>query len=120
MYGVGIDIVEPARLRQRLERREELLRELFLPREIEYCFSQHDPHAHLAARFCAKEAVVKALGLEAFDPLEIEVIAGPTAPDVQLCGASARRVSELGVRLIISLTHVKSVASAVAFAVPAV
>jgi holo-[acyl-carrier protein] synthase len=69
---------------------------------------------HLAARFCAKEAVAKALGLTAWSFRDVEVVATGAAPEVRLSGSIARRADELGVRAQVSLTHTDSVAGAVA------
>jgi holo-[acyl-carrier protein] synthase len=73
----------------------------------------------LAARFCAKEAVAKALTLDGWNPREIEVLGGGGPPVLFLHGAVAQRASELGVRVEISLTHTELQAGAVALAVPA-
>lgn len=119
-YGpgrVGIDAVEPERLRDRLERMPTLRRELFTEDELAYSDQQWAPHLHLAARFAAKEAVVKALALDGFDPLDIEVLAGDPAPAIQLRGEAATRANDMGVRIEISLTHVASLALAIAHAV---
>jgi holo-[acyl-carrier protein] synthase len=115
---VGIDLSEPARLRDRLKNRPELAQELFHPGELAYCERQRHPEQHLAARFSAKEAVIKALGIDGFDPLDVEVVAGGECCDVHLRGAAARRAGELGVRVTISLTHLEAVAGAVALALP--
>ena len=60
IVGIGIDIVEVGRFKNRLS--EELILELFLPHEIEYCRTQRRNEENFAARFGAKEAVFKALG----------------------------------------------------------
>jgi holo-[acyl-carrier protein] synthase len=115
---IGIDLCEPRRLRDRIERTPELEGELFHPGELAYCRAQRSPSEHLAARFAAKEAVAKALGIDGFDPLDVEVLRGGERCDVRLHGVAARRARELGVRLSISLTHVSAVAGAVALALP--
>jgi holo-[acyl-carrier protein] synthase len=69
---------------------------------------------HLAARFCAKEAVAKALGLRAWSYRDVEVVAGDGPPSVRLSGAAAERAAELGVEPLVSLTHTQGVAGAVA------
>jgi holo-[acyl-carrier protein] synthase len=69
---------------------------------------------HLAARFCAKEAVAKALGLTAWSFRDVEVVATGAAPEVRLSGSIARRADELGVRAQVSLTHTETMAGAVA------
>jgi holo-[acyl-carrier protein] synthase len=115
---IGIDLIEPARLRERMQRTPELVEELFHPGECAYCESQAAPEVHLAARFCAKEAVAKALGLDGFDPRDVEVLDGADRCGVRLHGKTARRAAELGVVVTISLTHLAGVAAAVALALP--
>ncbi len=63
-HGIGIDLVEIARIERALARRPRLARRLFTEGEIEYAAARGRPARHLAARFAAKEAVVKALGME--------------------------------------------------------
>jgi holo-[acyl-carrier protein] synthase len=111
---IGIDVLEIDRLEQALTRRPNLLPRLFTPAEREYAESHVRPAIHLAARFCAKEAVAKALALEAWAFLDVEVVATESAPEVRLSGAAAARAAELGVEPRISLTHTRDTAAAVA------
>jgi holo-[acyl-carrier protein] synthase len=61
--GLGIDIVEIKRIRQLHERYgDRFLQRLFSVDETTYAFSRRDPYPHLAARFAAKEALIKAGG----------------------------------------------------------
>jgi holo-[acyl-carrier protein] synthase len=61
--GLGIDIVEIQRIRQLHERYgDRFLQRLFSTTETTYAFSRRDPYPHLAARFAAKEALIKAGG----------------------------------------------------------
>ena len=79
--------------------------------------SRARPGQHLAARFCAKEAVAKALGLEAWSFRDVEVdLGGGGPPEVMLHGAVAERAEALGVAVRISLTHTRTDAGAVAIA----
>lgn len=105
MGGVGIDLLEIDRLEQALERRPKLAERLFTERERAYAAGKGRPAQHLAARFCAKEAVAKALHLEAWSWQDIEVLEGP---ELVLHGALAGRTVD------ISLTHSKGMAGAVA------
>ncbi len=113
---VGIDLLEVERLERALERRPRLAERLFTAAEREYAASRARPGQHLAARFCAKEAVAKALGLEAWSLRDVEVLGAPGRPQVRLSGAAARRADELGLRVDISLTHSRKEAAAVAIA----
>lgn len=114
MSGVGIDLLEVERLERALERHPALGRRLFTDAEREYADSRARPAMHLAARFCAKEAVAKALGLQVWAFREVEVVAGDGAPSVRLSGAAAARASELGAEVHVSLTHTRTTAAAVA------
>ena len=58
----GIDIVPVSKIKRILLTRPELAGEIFTDGEREYCFSRPDPYVHLAGRFAAKEACLKALG----------------------------------------------------------
>lgn len=114
--GVGIDLLDISRLERALERRPGLRDRLFTPAEQDASVRSARPVRHLAARFCAKEAVTKALRMDAFRPLEIEVVGRGGPPTVRLTGAAAARAAELGVSVVISMTHEREVASAVAWA----
>lgn len=97
-----------------LVRRPRLAQRLFTDAEREYAARFARPGPHLAARFCAKEAVAKALGLEAWAFRDVEVVASATAPQVLLSGRAAARAAELGREPAISLTHSRLTAAAVA------
>jgi holo-[acyl-carrier protein] synthase len=112
---IGLDILEVARLERALARRPALLERLFTAAEREYAGGFARPAVHLAARFCAKEAVAKALALEAWAFRDVEVVATGDAPEIVLSGLAARRADELGKRPVVSLTHTRSIAAAVAF-----
>lgn len=63
MAGIGVDLVEVARIQHSLDRfGERFLQRVFTAGEIEYCKSMPHPARHFAARFAAKEAVSKAFG----------------------------------------------------------
>jgi holo-[acyl-carrier protein] synthase len=116
--SVGIDLLEIARLERALERRPRLAQRLFTEAERAYAASRARPGQHLAARFCAKEAVAKALGLQVWSFRDVEVTSTGGAPEVTLSGAAAERAAALGVSVRISLTHTRSEAAAVAIAAP--
>ena len=114
--GVGIDLLEIDRMERALSRRPGLAERLFSDDERAYAAARGRPAQHLAARFCAKEAVAKALGLQVWNPRDVEVVPTGAAPAVRLRGHAARRADELGVEVKISLTHSRGVAGAVAVA----
>jgi holo-[acyl-carrier protein] synthase len=114
MGGVGIDLLDVGRFERALARRPRLAERVFTDAEREYAAARARPAMHLAARFCAKEAVAKALGLTGWSFRDVEVVATDAAPEVRLSGSVAARAAELGGELAISLTHTGDVAGAVA------
>src|SRR5688572_23882211 len=114
MAGVGIDLLEIARMERALERRPRLAERLFTDAEIAYARARARPAQHLAARFCAKEAVAKALGLGDWAFRDVEVVATAGAPAVRLTGTPAARAA--GLEVSVSLTHTRTTAGAVAIA----
>ena len=114
---IGLDLLEIDRLEQALERRPGLALRLFTEGERAYAAGRARPAQHLAARFCAKEAVSKALGMDGWSWQDIEVVRGADgAPSVILHGAVAARAEALGVSVQVSLTHTNTEAGAVALA----
>jgi holo-[acyl-carrier protein] synthase len=117
MAGVGIDLLEIDRLERALARRPRLAERLFTDGERAYAATRARPAMHLAARFCAKEAVAKALELREWSWRDVEVIGGGSEPPaVRLAGAAAARAGEMGATVRISLTHTRGMAGAVAVA----
>jgi holo-[acyl-carrier protein] synthase len=116
--SVGIDLLEIDRLERALERHPRLAARLFSDAELAYAASMGRPGQHLAARFCAKEAVAKALGLRTWNFHDVEVLAADGPPQVRLSGAASERAAALGVHVSVSLTHSRRDAAAVAIAEP--
>jgi holo-[acyl-carrier protein] synthase len=110
--GVGIDLIEIERVERALERRPRLADRLFTSGELAYARGRARPGRHLAARFAAKEAVIKALG-QGLPLREIEVVAGEP-PQLQLHGRAAEVAGDA--EIAISLTHSRESAAAVAIA----
>ena len=117
--GIGIDLLEIGRLERALERRPRLAERLFTHGELTYARSQYRPGRHLAARFAAKEAALKALGGGALPLREIEVTGGDRDPPrLRLHGRAAALARRRGVELQVSLTHSRELAAAAVLAVP--
>lgn len=118
--GVGMDLIEVARVERALDRHPRLAERLFTQGELGYARSMARPGRHLAARFAAKEAVVKALALPPGSSLrEIEIVPGDDldpAPQVRLNGAVLSQARARGLKVRISLTHSREIAGAVAVA----
>ena len=120
IVGVGIDIVEVARVRSLHERfGDRFLKRLFLPGEIAYCLAYRQPAPHLAARFAAKEAVSKAFGTGIGAQLnwqDMEVGRRESGqPYLVLHGGGQRLLERLGGGQVhLSLSHTAEHATAVA------
>jgi holo-[acyl-carrier protein] synthase len=117
LVGLGIDSVDIPRFARVLDRRPALADRLFTAAERRYAAGLANPIPTLAARFAAKEAVMKALGvgLGAFgwEDVEVERQEGG-APLLRVRGRAASLAAGRGVAgWHISLTHTATVASAV-------
>jgi holo-[acyl-carrier protein] synthase len=112
--GVGLDLLDIDRFERALRRRPRLAERLFTEDELSYAAARARPGLHLAARFCAKEAVAKALGLTGWSFRDVEVVATDAAPLVRLSGRVAEHAEALGGEVWISLTHTGTTAGAVA------
>jgi holo-[acyl-carrier protein] synthase len=110
--AVGIDLIEIERIERALERRPRLAERLFTPDELAYAHDRARPGRHLAARFAAKEAVIKVLG-QGVPLRDIEVVSGGQ-PELRLYGRAAEIAA--GSEIAISLTHSRESAAAVAIA----
>ena len=118
IFGVGTDIIEVARVEEKLARTEGLKRKLFTDTETAYCESKHRPALHYAARFAAKEAFLKAMGTgwsggHRFDEIEI-VNDSLGKPELFVRGKVREFCVAKGiVRMSVSLSHVREMAMAV-------
>ena len=120
ILGVGIDIIEVARIRSSYERfGERFVNRILLPNEIAYCLSHKVPAPFLAARFAAKEAISKAFGTGIGAQLgwqDMEVGRKESGePFVILHGGGRKLLEERKGRVVlISLSHTQEHAAAVA------
>lgn len=74
--NIGCDIEKISRFKGKTrEKDEKFLNRLFTPAELDYCFSKAKPEESLCARFCAKEAYIKAKGMQDVPFCEIEILA---------------------------------------------
>ncbi|MBI5304920.1 MAG: holo-ACP synthase [Chloroflexi bacterium] len=112
MLTTGIDLIEVNRIQDSIARYgERFLTRVFTASELAYCAGRPP---QLAARFAAKEAVSKALGVGIQHPdgvawREIEIVSGARGqPSVELTGRAAQRATELGVQhFAVSLSHTR-------------
>lgn len=118
ILGTGIDLCEVERIRAKVQAPvDEFVTAVFLPGEIAYCRAKHHPAEHFAARFAAKEAVVKALadaeGKGSFWQ-DIEIRNEKDGrPVVRLHGRAHEMADRLKVRRVfLSMTHTREMAAA--------
>jgi holo-[acyl-carrier protein] synthase len=116
--GIGIDLIEVARIAQVMQRTPRFIARVFSPTEREYCQRQALPAQHYAARFAAKEAFFKALGTgyrEGLSFSEISIEVNPLGkPTMLLRGKTAEIAHQKGCEAIhLSLSHTADYACAV-------
>lgn len=119
ILGIGLDVVETARIARALAQQQERFRErVFTAEELRECAQRTDESVALAARFAAKEACLKALGTGVaggISFLQVQVLGGDGGrPRLELLGKAAELANDLGVRrLHVTLTHEPGIAAAV-------
>jgi holo-[acyl-carrier protein] synthase len=119
ILGLGIDLVDVVRFSRIVARHgPEFLDRLFMPAEIEWCSRQRRRDEHLAARFAAREAALKALatglvGLMSWRDIEVLPGAVPGVAALDLRGAVGREAARQGVRRVhLALTTTRAIAAA--------
>lgn len=120
ILGIGIDIIEVARIQTSHERfGERFVKRILLPNEIQYCLSHRAPAPFIAARFAAKEAISKAFGTGIGAELgwqDIEVGRQESGQPFVILHGGARKLLEArkARTVLISLSHTQGHAAAVA------
>jgi holo-[acyl-carrier protein] synthase len=119
LTGIGIDITEVKRIEELSLRHKEFLSRVYTPREIEFCTRKKNKYQHLAARFAAKESVLKALGTGWSGSIgwtDVEIVNDRWGkPEVNTYGRVKEIVNERGIkRIVISLSHCRDYAVACA------
>lgn len=117
IIGIGLDASDIPRIRATYARfGRRFLERVFTEGEIAYCLRHRDPASSLAARFAAKEAVMKALGTGHSRGVlwrDIEVVRRGGPPSLRLHGGAARLFEALGGRsTLLTLTHADHLAMA--------
>lgn len=116
IIGIGIDQIEVDRVARKLDD-DAFMTKVFASSELAYCRSRGVPAQSFAARFAAKEALLKALGKGLFDGIDLVDIVVETdesgQPSIQLVESASAAVKDLGqIRIHLSLTHLKDIAAA--------
>lgn len=117
IIGLGLDITEVDRIADAVNRYgDRFLRRIFTDDEVAYCTRRRLPAVHLAGRFAAKEAAMKALGTGHSRGVlwrDIEVVRHGGPPQLQFQGGAARRFAELGAgSSLLTITHSDEIALA--------
>ncbi len=114
VVSVGTDLVDIDRMRTVIERRPRFIDRVFTPSERAYCLARNDPAERFAARFAAKEAVLKALGLGlgGANMNDIEVIRHDSGqPELRLHGRAGELAAAAGIgSWLITMSHSDHVA----------
>ena len=114
---IGVDVVEIDRLRRITSTRSRFVERVFTDAETAYCRRAVDPAERFAARFAAKEATMKALGvgLGGVDFRDMAVAKAPSgAPSLVVTGRADERARAMGIESwIVTLSHSDTVAMAV-------
>src|SRR5436309_7543349 len=110
IIGLGVDATDIVRISERIDRYgERFLHRIFTEDEVAYAMGRRVPAIHLAGRFAAKEAAMKALGTGHSQGVlwrDVEVVRRGGPPQLQLHGGAARRFAALGGRSsLLSITH---------------
>jgi holo-[acyl-carrier protein] synthase len=116
--GLGIDIIEVERVATNIGKDSGFRELVFSANEIDYCEKKANKFEHYAARFAAKEAFFKALGtgwMSGTSFNEIEIVNDANGkPVVNLLGDTAIAINKNGgIKISVSLSHLKTIASAV-------
>jgi holo-[acyl-carrier protein] synthase len=118
ILGIGIDMIEVDRVRKAMEADPEFAKSVFAEAEMDYCETMSNKYQHYAARFCAKEAFLKALGVGLHKGLlfsQIQVVNNPQGkPDILLDGKAKDFYKKFGFsKIFVSLSHLKELAQAI-------
>jgi holo-[acyl-carrier protein] synthase len=120
ILGIGIDLVDVARFGRVAARHDPgFIEGLFPATEIAWCAARRHRDRHLAARFAAREAVLKALGtglvgLMSWRDIEVSPAEGPGTARMVLRGAVGEEAERQGVRRVhLAMTMTREVAAAI-------
>ena len=117
ILGLGIDVTDLPRIARAFDQYgERFLKRVFTEGEIAYCTRRRNPVPHLAGRFAAKEAAMKALGTGHSRGVlwkDIEVFRTFGPPQLRLNGGAAARAEGMQVRSsMLTITHSEAIAMA--------
>jgi len=112
IVGIGVDIIEISRFKRLASRKNSIfLKKIFTQKELKYCFAKKNPAGSLAARFAAKEAVIKATSrFMAISMNEIEIVNNKNNAPIAIIHNKKMKAN-----ISVSMSHSKD--HAIAFAI---
>ncbi len=118
LAGLGTDLIEINRIVEKINKKSGFRETVFSKKEIVYCESKSNKFEHYAARFAAKESFFKALGtgwITGTHFNEVEIINDKSGkPVLVLLDETKKTLSPLGItKILVSMSHLKEIASAV-------
>lgn len=123
IIGLGTDITECLRIARMIEHHAEMfIDRVYTTREARYCRSRKQSTESFTGRWCAKEAILKALGTgwrSGISWRDMEILNDPAGrPTVELSGGALEVAEELGIaEILITISHCHTHATATAIAV---
>lgn len=113
--GIGTDIVEVERIEKSINRTDKFLEKVFTQREVDYCNSKPNRYERYAGRFCAKEAVSKALGtgVRNFSLTDLEILNDELGKPIIYFNEKLEKL-EKDYEIHLSISHCKNYATATA------
>jgi holo-[acyl-carrier protein] synthase len=117
IVGIGMDATDLPRIATAIDRYgDRFLSRILTDQELAYCRRRKDPVPHVAGRFAAKEAGMKAIGTGHSQGVlwrDVEVFREAGAPQLRFHGAAAKHFARLGAeRALLTLTHAQTIAVA--------
>jgi holo-[acyl-carrier protein] synthase len=117
IVGIGLDATDIPRIAAAIERYgDRFLSRILTPDELAYCLRRRDPTPHVAGRFAAKEAGMKAIGTGHSRGVlwrDIEVVRRGGPPQLRFHGAASEHFTRLGAdRALLTITHAQTLAIA--------
>jgi holo-[acyl-carrier protein] synthase len=120
-FNIGIDIVSVSKVGELISKHKEFLTTVFTAREIAYCEGKRKSEEHFAARFAAKESVLKAFGIGlGIEWTDVEILSSNSGkPRICLHGEINEFACKKNVeKIVISLSHCETHAVAQALIIP--
>jgi holo-[acyl-carrier protein] synthase len=115
ILGIGTDIIEIERIARVVQDHPRFKTRIYTKAELDYCLGKKSCHAHLAARFAAKEAVAKAIG-QSLSWQDVEIANGDHGKPVVKLSGKAKRLTK-SKRILLTMSHSENYATATAILV---